>query len=80
MRTIVAAGIAVLMLGGCGGTSEGGAVDGLPSFQEAVDSAAPCSELFEIRNSWDPKSPMIEPANQTLRSIGCYSATSERTD
>lgn len=50
------------------------------SFDSAVGSGAPCSELFDIRNSWDPKSELIESANEVLRDIGCYSASSERTD
>lgn len=61
---------------GCGsdGADEGA------SFDEAFKSGATCAELFEIRNEWDPKSPLVEPANEALRSIGCYTAGSERTE
>jgi hypothetical protein len=69
----------VLTLTACGGSGDA-ADEGLPGFQDAVDSGAPCSELFEIRNSWEPDSANVERANETLRSIGCFSRTSERTD
>lgn len=73
-----AAVCASLIFTGCGGGESDEA--GERSFEEAVDAGASCEELFEIRNGWDPKSPRIEPANEVLRSIGCYSASSERTD
>lgn len=75
---MVLALMSMFALMGCGGgpADEGGE----QSFEDAVDAGASCEELFEIRNEWDPKSPLIEPANETLRSIGCYNSSSERTD
>jgi hypothetical protein len=49
-------------------------------FEEAVDQGASCSELFEIRNELDSKSPLVEEYNETLRSIRCYSSSSKRRD
>lgn len=80
MRGLMIGCAVVLTLAGCGGSgpSEGDA--GGQSFDDALDNGASCQELFDIRNELDPKDPAIEDINETLRSIGCYSATSERTD
>jgi hypothetical protein len=48
------------------------------SFQERLDAGAPCSELFEIRNQLDAKSPLIPSMNEGLRGIGCFSSSSIR--
>lgn len=72
-----AASLAAVILAGCGGSSE---QNGELSFDEAFDAGEPCSVLFEIRNQWDPDSPLIEEANERLRSIGCYHSGAERTD
>lgn len=64
------------LVAACGGDDAGGGL----SFDEAVDAGEPCDVLFEIRNEFDPDSPLIESANERLRSIGCFSSTSERTD
>lgn len=51
----------------------------LTSFNEALANGASCQELFDIRNSWDPKSPGIETANVKLREVGCYHSGATRT-
>jgi hypothetical protein len=50
------------------------------TFEEALDADEPCTRLFEIRNDTEPDSPLIESMNEQLRSVGCYSSDSERTD
>ena len=50
------------------------------SFSQALKSGASCSELFDIRNEVDPKSPLIEEMNEQLGAVGCGSSGSERTD
>lgn len=50
------------------------------TFSAALDEGADCGELFEIRNSMDPKDPAIDDANEDLRSVECYSSTSSRHD
>ncbi len=62
--------------------AEGGDT-GAPSvggFTELVDSDASCEELFDYRNRFDPDDAVIEDLNDQLRTIGCYSTGSERTD
>lgn len=49
-------------------------------FTQAIKDGKDCPELFEIRNSWDPKSVFIERANAQLQAIGCYSSKMSRTD
>jgi hypothetical protein len=39
-----------------------------------------CPALFEIRNRMDPSDRLKTATNDDLRSIGCYSATSKRSD
>lgn len=80
MRGLIVGCALVAALAGCGGSEPGQEDTGGRSFDGALDSGASCQELFDIRNELDPKDPAIEDINQTLRSIGCYSATSERTD
>jgi hypothetical protein len=50
------------------------------AFRAAFDEGADCGELFEIRNSMDPKDPAIDDANEDLRSVECYFSTSSRND
>lgn len=77
MRWIATLGLtALISLAGC--TEE----DTPPSggFYGRLEAGANCPELFEIRNELDPKDPDIPEMNDRLREIGCYSASSERTD
>lgn len=76
------AALAVLVaaaLSGCGAAEDEDDA-GYGTFADALEAGASCSELFEIRNSWDPKSPHIDQANIALREIGCYTSSSTRTD
>lgn len=50
---------------------------GTAGFDEALENGASCSRLYEIRNSSDGD---VERMNERLRTIGCYSSTSSRTD
>ena len=61
----------------CGGSDEG---DPVERFIERRDAGASCAELFDIRNDLDPHDDLIPTINEGLRNIGCYSATSDRTD
>ncbi|MFD1716726.1 hypothetical protein [Georgenia deserti] len=82
-RTVPAVAAALLMLAGCsddGGGSESDTATGWAEFEAALDDGAPCGELFEIRNAWDPDSDLVERANEALRDVGCFSSSSERTD
>lgn len=75
--------VAVVLLGlvACGDDDGGGSgPQRLPSFEDALNDGASCRDLFDIRNAWDPHSPLVEQANVQLRGIGCYSRNSERTD
>jgi hypothetical protein len=49
------------------------------SFKQRLDAGASCPELFDIRNSLDPKSPLVVKMNEELRGIGCYSSSSVRS-
>lgn len=49
-------------------------------FYQRLEAGADWPELFELRNELDPKDPDIPEMNESLREIGCYSSTSERTD
>ena len=48
-------------------------------FKQRVDAGASCAELFEIRNSLDPKASDVVRMNKELREIGCYSSSSVRS-
>lgn len=48
-------------------------------FKQRLDAGASCAELFGIRNSLDPKSPVVERMNEELRGIGCYSSSNVRS-
>lgn len=48
-------------------------------FKQRLDAGASCAELFDIRNSLDPKSPVKARMNEELRGIGCYSSSSVRS-
>jgi len=48
-------------------------------FKQRLDAGASCAELFDIRNSLDPKSPDKVRMNEELRGIGCYSSSSVRS-
>ena len=47
-------------------------------FQERLRAGADCPELFDIRNSADPKSLDIPKMNDGLREIGCRGSSSTR--
>ena len=47
-------------------------------FQERLRAGADCPELFDIRNSADPKSLDIPKMNDGLREIGCHGSSSSR--
>ncbi|HMM96720.1 hypothetical protein [Phycicoccus sp.] len=49
-------------------------------FRRAFEQGLGCRALFEIRNRMSPKDPLREAANEDLRSAGCYSPTSRRSD
>lgn len=80
MRELLIGCALVLTLTGCSGSEPSEAGTGGRSFDGALDDGASCQELFDIRNGLDPKDAAIEEINETLRSIGCYNATSDRTD
>lgn len=48
-------------------------------FKQRLDAGAGCAELFEIRNSLDPKATDVVRMNNELRGIGCYSSSSVRS-
>lgn len=48
-------------------------------FKQRLDAGANCAELFEIRNSLDPKASVVVRMNEELREIGCYSSGSVRS-
>ena len=48
-------------------------------FKQRLDAGAGCAELFEIRNSLDPKASDVVRMNEELRKIGCYSSSSGRS-
>ncbi|HKU75820.1 MAG TPA: hypothetical protein VJR02_18060 [Pyrinomonadaceae bacterium] len=48
-------------------------------FKQRLDAGAGCAELFEIRNSLDPKASDVVRMNKELRGIGCYSSSSVRS-
>ncbi len=48
-------------------------------FKQRLDAGASCAELFDIRNSLDPKSSVVVRMNEELRGIGCYSSSSVRS-
>lgn len=53
------------------------------SFLDAIESGAPCSVLFDIRNEirdLSSDSERDDRMNDDLRQIGCFSNSSERTD
>jgi hypothetical protein len=52
----------------------------LADLQAAIGAGEPCSRLVEIKNAMDPKSPELQRAVEALRAVGCYSASSTRTD
>jgi len=51
----------------------------LAEFEAAVAAGEPCARLFEVRNAMDPKSQDKVRANELLRDLGCWSASSTRT-
>jgi hypothetical protein len=48
-------------------------------FKQRLDAGAGCAELFEIRNSLDPKASDVVRMNNELREVGCYSSGSVRS-
>lgn len=55
-----------------------GSGDTFEEFQSAFTSGASCERLFEIRNEMDPDDPRQSEMNSMLRSVECFSTTSER--
>lgn len=49
-------------------------------FLEAFNSGSDCPKLYRIRNNMDPDDPNAESVNEALRSVGCFSSSSSRTD
>lgn len=49
-------------------------------FNDRLREGAGCAELFELRNEAEPGSAAVERMNERLRSVGCHSSTSTRTD
>lgn len=74
MRTLLGLVLVGIALAGCNGGTAGPG----ERFADAVESGAPCAELFAIRNELDPKSPLVVEMNDTLRGIGGYSSSAER--
>lgn len=62
------------------GCAPDGGEGGTASFDQAVSEGASCSDLYEIRNSYQPDEPDIARMNERLREIGCFSSSSTRTD
>lgn len=77
-RVLAVVVLLAVLVAGCGG----GEVEQQESlsFDDLVASGASCQRLFDVRNSWPPDSPLVVEANETLRSIGCFSSSSTRTD
>jgi hypothetical protein len=48
-------------------------------FKQRLDAGAGCAELFEIRNSLNPKDSDVVRMNEELRKIGCYLSSSVRS-
>lgn len=75
---------AVAGMSGCGdAASEGGSGDGLARLENQIEAGADCGALFAIRNDMEERlreRGEMEQANEALRSIGCFSAGSDRTD
>jgi hypothetical protein len=65
--------VVLLIATGCSGVSD------YDVFKRELDSGATCARLFAIRNRLDSESPLIPTMNAELRSIGCSSSTSTRT-
>lgn len=64
-----------VLFGGCVGTG----VDTYSEFRSALESGAPCSELFDQRSNFkEPRD--VNRIDADLKRIGCESASSERTD
>ena len=85
MRLVTTALVAMLTLlaGGCGGSAtsgDGAGTPGIKDLERLVETDATCAELIEMKNAIDPKSADYTAAPDVLRSVGCYSVTSERTD
>lgn len=77
MRTRVVGGVALmaLMAAGCG-TSEPPL-----TFDRALRTGASCEVLFELRNERAGQNGVNDDRmNEQLREVGCFSATSTRTD
>lgn len=73
-KTLLLGGVAALILTACSNEPD------FSDFENAVRDGGTCQELFDIRNSWDPKSPDKPRANEILRSIGCQHSSFDRTD
>ena len=47
-------------------------------FRMAFDDGAACDVLVALKNGMDPKDPLRNDAVKDLRSVGCFSRSSER--
>jgi hypothetical protein len=53
---------------------------GYPQFSARLSAGAGCQELFDVRNSFDASPSERDRMNEDLRSVGCFSSSSSRTD
>lgn len=60
---------------GCGGETGEYSI-----FRQRLEHGATCAELFQLRNSTDPKSAVVAMMNRDLREIGCNSSSSVRRE
>jgi hypothetical protein len=73
--TVLALGAAAVLLGACVGTG----VDTVEEFDSALESGAPCNQLFEMRENFH-RDHELEHIDSELERIGCEDRDSERTD
>jgi hypothetical protein len=83
-RTIPVCLLVIGSLTGCGSEKDkpgpaGSVPSSEDSFQRAFDAGASCDALFRIRNDAGPAAPGRSRMDELLRSVGCHSASSERT-
>lgn len=76
--TIIAA---MLVVAGCQDpeVAEESTVASYADFREAFEAGADCPELYEVRNRMESDDPLVEDANEDLRSVECYSNSSTRS-
>lgn len=74
-RTVIGLGAAGMLLAGC--VSTGG--DSFEDFKSALDSGAPCSELYDQRSNFENEK-TLDRIDEALGEIGCDDADSQRND